>query len=85
MVAINNPIRTDIQPFQMVRAPTDEATTRPKKTRAKISGGPMLRIAQFANGSVAAIITRADAMPPMAEHNTAAPTAFPDWPFCVMG
>ena len=69
----------------MVRPPTDEATASPKKTSAKISGGPILRMAQLARGSVAAIITSADATPPMAEHSTAAPTALPDWPLRVIG
>ena len=85
MVAIRRPSRTDIQPFQMVRPPTDEATASPKKTSAKISGGPILRMAQLASGSVAAIITSAEATPPMAEHRTAAPTALPDLPCLVIG
>ena len=85
MVAINSPIRTDIHPFQIVRAPTDEATAKPKKTNAKISGGPMFRMAHCARGSVAAIIISAEAIPPIAEHRTAAPTALPDWPFLVIG
>ena len=45
IVAINSPKSTDNQPFQMVRPPTDEATAKPKKTNAKISGGPMFIIA----------------------------------------
>ena len=69
----------------MVRPPTDEATARPKKTRAKISGGPIFLIAHVARGWVAAIITKAEATPPMAEHSTAAPTAFPDLPCFVIG
>ena len=38
-------------------------------------------MAQLAKGSVAAIIIRADAMPPIAEQSTAAPTALPARPF----
>ncbi len=80
MVAMIRPRSTDIQPFQMDRPPTEEATARPKNTKAKISGGPILRIAQLASGSVAAIMTTADATPPTAEQRTAAPTALPDLP-----
>ena len=80
MVAIIRPNSTDIQPFHNVRPPTEDATARPKNTSAKISGGPILRIAHFANGSVAAIITKAEATPPIAEHSTAAPTALPALP-----
>ena len=85
MVAIIKPKSTDIQPFQMVLPPTDEATARPKNTNAKISGGPIFEIAHCASGSVAAIISNADAVPPTAEHNTAAPTALPARPFFVIG
>ena len=85
IVAMTSPSPTDIQPFQIVRPPTEEATAKPKKTRANISGGPIFRIAHFARGSVAAIITKADAIPPIAEHRTAAPTAFPANPLRVIG
>ena len=34
-MAIINPSKTDIHPFQIVLPPTEEATARPKKTRAK--------------------------------------------------
>ena len=78
IVAISKPSNTDIHPFHIVLPPTEEATARPKNTNANISGGPILEIAQFAKGSVAAIIINADETPPIAEHKTAAPTAFPD-------
>ena len=85
IVATKSPKSTDSQPFQIVRPPTEEATARPKNTNAKISGGPIFIIAHLASGSVALIITKAEAMPPIAEHKTAAPTAFPAMPFCVIG
>ena len=85
MVAIIKPNRTDSQPFQIVRPPTEEATAKPKNTSAKISGGPIFIMAHCARGSVALIMTRAEATPPIAEHRTAAPTAFPAIPFWVIG
>ena len=69
----------------MVLPPTEDATASPKKTRAKISGGPIFLIAQCASGSVAVIISNADAVPPTAEQSTAAPTALPAIPFFVIG
>ena len=79
------PIRIDSQPFQKVLAPTDAATARPKNTSANISGGPKAEIAQSAIGAVAIIMMMVDTTPPSAEHMTAAPTALPAWPFCVIG
>ena len=84
MVAIIRPNSTDSHPFQSVFAPTEDATVKPKKTSAKISGGPKALIAHSAIGLVATIINSADASPPKAEHMTAAPTAFPAWPFNVI-
>ena len=57
MVAIKDQSRQTSTLSRLLRAPTVEATASPKNTRAKISGGPILRIAQFASGSVAVIIT----------------------------
>ena len=84
-IAISSPTRIDSQPFQKVLAPTEEATARPKNTRAKISGGPKERMAQLAMGAVAIIMITADTVPPRAEHMTAAPTALPACPFRVIG
>jgi hypothetical protein len=84
-VAISSPRSTDNHPFHSVAAPTEAATVRPKKTSAKTSGGPNWRTAQAAMSGVATIMRIAEARPPSAEHETAAPTALPARPFCVMG
>ena len=85
IVAIKSPSKTESHPFHIVLPPTDDATARPKNTNAKISGGPIFMIAHLASGSVALIITKAEATPPIAEQRTAAPTALPAIPFCVIG
>ena len=85
MVAISRPASTLNQPFHSVRAPMEADTASPKKISAKISCWPKARTAQLATSPVAAIITMAEATPPSAEQETAAPIAFPASPRTVIG
>ena len=57
----------------------------PKKTRAKISGGPKWLTAMSASRGVASIIRITEQVPPSAEQSTAAPIALPPRPCLVMG
>ena len=84
-VAIRSPANTESQPFQSEEAPIDAETARPKKMSAKISCGPNALTAQLAIAPVAPIIRQAEATPPSAEQQTAAPIAFPAWPLSVIG
>jgi dissimilatory sulfite reductase (desulfoviridin) alpha/beta subunit len=84
-VANSKPRKTESQPFHRVRAPTEAETQRPKKMRAKTSGGPKACTAQSAIAGVAAIIKIAEPTPPSAEQETAAPIALPARPCWVMG
>src|SRR5699024_3300848 len=84
-VASSNPSNTDAQPFHKDVAPTDAATLIPKTISANISLEENAPTAQSAITGVAEIMRTAEAMPPIAEHKTAAPTARPASPRWVIG
>ena len=85
IVAIKRPIKTDIHPFQMVRAYGRSHCQPHKILRVKISGGPILRIAQFASGSVTVIITALKPCRRWPNREQPHQLPYPDWPFWVMG